>query len=154
GPVSAHGPPKFHLPESGSVDFWAVGMDCCNQTSGEFWCGQVSNPRARAGMRMLRDDSRPFYALAVQVWAAKRCPEDVNTVSGVRAQAPWGSGAAPSGSGRAGRGPPSGGDATEHSVHGSRGPPHLPACEAPALLLLGGRPDAGGGYVRCEVVGS
>jgi hypothetical protein len=88
GPVAGHGPPKFRLPESGSIDFWAVGMDCCNQTSGEFWCGQVGNPRARAGMRMLRDDSRPFYALAVQVWAAKRCPEDVNTVSGVRAEAP------------------------------------------------------------------
>merc|ERR1719235_1781414 len=63
-------------------------MDCCNQTSGEFWCGQVGNPQARAGMRMLRDDSRSFYALAVQVWAAKRCPENENTVHGVRAQEP------------------------------------------------------------------
>lgn len=88
GPEARRGKPKFRLPESGSIDFWAVGMDCCNQTSGEFWCGQVDNSRARAGMRMLRDDSRPFYALAVQVWAAKRCPEDVNTVSGVRAEAP------------------------------------------------------------------
>jgi len=85
---AAHGPPKFRLPESGTIDFWAVGMDCCNQTSGEFWCGQVGNPQARAGMRMLRDDSRSFYALAVQVWAAKRCPENENTVHGVRAQQP------------------------------------------------------------------
>jgi hypothetical protein len=83
-----HGTPKLRLPESGTVDFWAVGMDCCNKTSGEFWCGQVGKWTARAGMRMLRDDSRPYYMLAVQAWAAQRCPENVNTVRGTRAEAP------------------------------------------------------------------
>lgn len=82
------GTPSFRMPDSGTIDFWAVGMDCCNQTTGHFNCGQVGSPHARAGMRMLRDDSRPFYMLAVQAWAAKLCPENENTIQGVRAHAP------------------------------------------------------------------
>lgn len=59
------------LPDSGTVDFWAVGQDCCEPSGQQFKCGQVDNPRARAGIRALRDDLRPFYTMAVQEWSAQ-----------------------------------------------------------------------------------
>lgn len=74
------------LPESGTVDFWAVGTNCCNST--HFFCGQASMPRARSGMRLLRDDTRPFYALAVQAWTAKMCGVNDNTAKKAAQQAP------------------------------------------------------------------
>lgn len=70
------------------VDFWAVGINCCDQESGKFWCGDVENARARSGLRLLRDDVRPFYALAVQEWEAGKCPEDENTARGVAQASP------------------------------------------------------------------
>merc|ERR1719263_716580 len=80
----------FVIPKSGTVDFWAVGTDCCDQSSRTFNCGQVKNPRARAGMRMIREDYRPYYLLAVQEWTARMCPtsgED-NTAAGMAEAAP------------------------------------------------------------------
>lgn len=76
------------LPESGTVDFWAVGTDCCDQMSRTFTCGQASNSRARAGLRLLRDDQRPFYALAVQEWTAMACARNDNTARGQTEAAP------------------------------------------------------------------
>lgn len=61
----------FKLPESGTVDFWAVGVNCCEPTGLGFNCGDVKNPSARAGLRLIRDDQRAFFLLAVQEWAAK-----------------------------------------------------------------------------------
>jgi len=58
------------LPESGTIDFWAVGQDCCDTTGQNFKCGAVGKPFARSGLRMLRDDVRPFYMMAVQEWNA------------------------------------------------------------------------------------
>lgn len=72
---------------AGTVDFWAVGVDCCESDGSHFRCGDVKvedgtedgyeaglevnrNLQARAGMRMLDDTLRPFYALAVQQWTA------------------------------------------------------------------------------------
>mmetsp|Transcript_49463 Transcript_49463/g.108022 ORF Transcript_49463/g.108022 Transcript_49463/m.108022 type:complete len:290 (+) Transcript_49463:159-1028(+) len=49
-----------------TYDFWAVGINCCSAAPGSFRCGQYSNPKARAGLRLMRDDERPFYRLAVQ----------------------------------------------------------------------------------------
>merc|ERR1719468_1115062 len=72
----------FNIPPSGTIDFWAVGTDCCDQETKAFTCGAVGDPRARAGLRLLRADIRPFYALAVQEWAARLCPLDDNTVQG------------------------------------------------------------------------
>lgn len=72
----------FRVPKSGTVDFWAVGMDCCDQETRTFTCGAVGDERARAGIRLLRDDIRPFYHLAVQEWAARLCPLDDNTLTG------------------------------------------------------------------------
>jgi len=45
-------------------DFWAVGLDCCGDR--DFRCGAFDNPRAHSGLRMLRDDQRAFFRLAVQ----------------------------------------------------------------------------------------
>merc|ERR1719158_2377819 len=40
-----------------SYDFWAVGLNCCSE---------FNNPHARSGLRLMRDDQRPFFRLAVQ----------------------------------------------------------------------------------------
>jgi len=48
----------------GSYDYWAVGLNCCSGDG--FVCGQYANPKARSGMRLMREDQRAFYQLAVQ----------------------------------------------------------------------------------------
>lgn len=61
----------FQVPDSGTVDFWAVGTNCCMPSGERFECGGATNPMARSGLREVRDDQRPFYRLAVEEWAAE-----------------------------------------------------------------------------------
>lgn len=52
-----------------SYDFWAVGVDCCcgdTIRAANFQCGEYKNTQATAGLRLMRDEQRPFYRLAVQ----------------------------------------------------------------------------------------
>jgi len=56
-----------------SYDFWAVGLNCCSGKPGafdlnpqNFGCGEYNNPHALSGLRVMRDDQRAFYRLAVQ----------------------------------------------------------------------------------------
>jgi len=48
-----------------TYDFWAVGVNCCGK--GTFQCGpDYNNPQAKAGLRNLDEEHRPFFRLAVQ----------------------------------------------------------------------------------------
>jgi phosphatidylglycerophosphate synthase len=49
-----------------TYDFWAVGKDCCSGTTSNFHCGGFSDATMPGGLRLMRDDERPFYKLAVQ----------------------------------------------------------------------------------------
>uniref|UniRef100_A0A6V0G1Z0 Uncharacterized protein n=1 Tax=Zooxanthella nutricula TaxID=1333877 RepID=A0A6V0G1Z0_9DINO len=60
----------FVLPRSGTVDFWAVGTDCCGADGGTFDCADVNSLAARSGLRILDETSRSMYLLGVQEWSA------------------------------------------------------------------------------------
>lgn len=59
------------VPASGTVDWWVVGVDCCDSNGQSFECGDVQSNVARAGLRELSDDDRPFFVLATQQWSVK-----------------------------------------------------------------------------------
>jgi hypothetical protein len=50
----------------GSVDFWAVGTDCCTNSRHGFHCGEYQNPQARGGLRVVHPKDETFFRLAVQ----------------------------------------------------------------------------------------
>lgn len=54
------------VPETQSFDFWAVGKDCCSVSSSDFRCGAYNNPLARSAIRVLNDEDRKYYRLAVE----------------------------------------------------------------------------------------
>eukprot|EP00747_Dinoflagellata_sp_TGD_P162693 gnl/TRDRNA2_/TRDRNA2_180566_c0_seq1.p1 gnl/TRDRNA2_/TRDRNA2_180566_c0~~gnl/TRDRNA2_/TRDRNA2_180566_c0_seq1.p1 ORF type:complete len:339 (+),score=77.93 gnl/TRDRNA2_/TRDRNA2_180566_c0_seq1:68-1084(+) len=60
----------FVVPPSGTIDFWAVGTDCCGDSGNDFTCTDVESALARSGNRLLDDNTRPMYLLAVQEWSA------------------------------------------------------------------------------------
>jgi len=49
-----------------SYDFWAIGMNCCNGDETDFQCGEYNNLFAHSGLRLMRDDDREYFRLAVQ----------------------------------------------------------------------------------------
>lgn len=51
---------------STNYDFWAVGLDCCSEHVTNYACGEFDNPQALSGLRLLSDNQRQFYRLAVQ----------------------------------------------------------------------------------------
>mmetsp|Transcript_53934 Transcript_53934/g.167151 ORF Transcript_53934/g.167151 Transcript_53934/m.167151 type:complete len:320 (-) Transcript_53934:128-1087(-) len=46
--------------------FWAIGLNCCSGNAADFHCGEYDNSKARGGLRLMREDQRAFYRLAVQ----------------------------------------------------------------------------------------
>lgn len=60
-PIVTKGNPHQPL----SLDFWAVGKNCCSGSQGSgFACGQWG--AEKGGLRVVRDEERAFYRLAVQ----------------------------------------------------------------------------------------
>merc|ERR1719473_1235451 len=56
---------------STSVDWWAVGTNCCQPPQGElFKCG-AGNAQSRSGLRLLDSARRPMFKLAVDEWVAE-----------------------------------------------------------------------------------
>lgn len=49
-----------------AYDFWAVGTGCCDGGKANFHCGDYATPNTFTGLRVLSEDDRPFYRLAVQ----------------------------------------------------------------------------------------
>lgn len=47
------------------LDFWAVGMNCCSEDAADFRCGEFNNTHAKSGLRMLVENRRPLYRMAV-----------------------------------------------------------------------------------------
>lgn len=72
-PIVDGGEVKFTLndmPQSGSFDYFAVGIDCCTCPNKDFRCGEWDNPYAQGAFRSLDYKSRPFYKLALDDWIA------------------------------------------------------------------------------------
>jgi len=46
-------------------DFWAVGINCCAEDVADFRCGEYANPSAKSGLRLMHDEQRPNFRLAV-----------------------------------------------------------------------------------------
>lgn len=49
-----------------SYDFWAVGLNCCSGSPGDFKCGDYQSTSNVGGMRLMNDGQRAYYRLAVQ----------------------------------------------------------------------------------------
>lgn len=62
------GKTPLNLPPSGTIDWFAVGVNCCKPDGEEWNCG---GGNARNGLRVLDVDHRPFYNMASTMWSTK-----------------------------------------------------------------------------------
>jgi hypothetical protein len=49
-----------------SYDYWAVGSGCCSGIQADFHCANYNDPTASSGLRLMDEDDKGFYRLAVQ----------------------------------------------------------------------------------------
>jgi hypothetical protein len=57
--------------EAKSMDWWAVGVNCCKPSGAGFTCGQSNNYLARSGMRLLEPYDLAYYQFAVHQFSKK-----------------------------------------------------------------------------------
>lgn len=69
-PIVVDGDIYSKVTQSGSYDFFAVGIDCCSCPDNDFRCGDWKNPLTQGGLRYVEDEERPFFDLAVDSWSA------------------------------------------------------------------------------------
>lgn len=68
--VGLSGP--LETPKAGTFDWWAVGKDCCDPMFGaNYKCTDSRNPYARSGLRMVDDESREYFLMAIQEWTSQ-----------------------------------------------------------------------------------
>jgi len=65
-PGAVNGSHRRSLQALENYDFWAVGMNCCSGNSPDFKCAHFNDAKASGGLRLMDDDQRPFFRLAVQ----------------------------------------------------------------------------------------
>jgi len=65
-PVVAERPHGQHRGQVVSYDFWAVGMNCCDNSGSNFTCGEVADEKAYAALRVMDASQNGYYRLAVQ----------------------------------------------------------------------------------------
>jgi len=56
--------------QSGSVDWFAVGKDCCSEGSGDFRCGPWMNGNAHSALRVLDKEDLKWYGLGAQQFSS------------------------------------------------------------------------------------
>ena len=55
-----------------TYDFWAVGVNCCGAAA-DFKCGEFSNPKAHAGLRLMSDEQRPALCSSLVILLVGSC---------------------------------------------------------------------------------
>lgn len=46
--------------------FWAVGTNCCSSHTSNYQCGEWNLPSAHMGLRLMNEEQRPYFRLAVK----------------------------------------------------------------------------------------